>query len=50
MITVALTAIGLSAQFSAMRHTGLRPLLLGGLLWVTVAVSSLALQALFDQL
>jgi len=50
MITVALTAIGLSAQFSAMRHTGVRPLLLGGLLWVTVAVSSLALQALFDQL
>ncbi len=50
LITVALTAIGLSAQFSAMRRTGLRPLLLGGLLWVTVAVSSLLLQALFDRL
>lgn len=50
MITVALTAIGLSAQFSAMRRTGLRPLLLGGLLWITVAVSSLLLQALFGQL
>ncbi|CAN5408339.1 YeiH family protein [soil metagenome] len=50
MITVALTAIGLSAQVSAMRRTGLRPLVLGGLLWVTVGASSLGLQQLFGQL
>lgn len=50
LITAALTAVGLSAQFAAMRSTGHRPLLLGGLLWVVVAVSSLALQRLFGLL
>lgn len=46
MITAALVGVGLSARFGAMRRTGPRPLLLGAALWATVAVSSLALQAL----
>lgn len=49
-ITVALTAVGLSAQFRAMHNAGYRPLLLGGLLWVVVAVTSLILQHVFGLL
>lgn len=48
MITMALTAVGLSAKFGQMRRTGPRPLVLGGLLWVVVAASSLALQRIFN--
>lgn len=44
LITVALSAIGLSIDLSAIRTAGVRPLALGGILWVIVAVSSLALQ------
>jgi uncharacterized integral membrane protein (TIGR00698 family) len=50
LITVALTAVGLSTSFTDMRRTGPRPLLLGGALWVTVASSSIALQAITGQL
>ena len=50
MITVALTAVGLSAQFRAMHAAGYRPLILGGLLWMVVAVSSLVLQQIFGLL
>jgi uncharacterized integral membrane protein (TIGR00698 family) len=46
LIVMALTAIGLSADFGQMRRTGLRPLVLGALLWATVGLSSLALQRL----
>ena len=46
LITMALTGVGLSAQFRQMRATGLRPLVFGGLLWVCVAVSSLIIQQL----
>lgn len=46
MITVALSAIGLSTDVAALRRTGARPLLLGALLWITVTAGSLALQAL----
>lgn len=49
-ITVALTAVGLSAQFRLLRRTGYRPLILGGLLWVVVAISSLLLQRAFGLL
>jgi len=45
LITVALTAIGLSTDLPALRAAGLRPLLLGGVLWLTVTLSALALQA-----
>ena len=43
LITVALTAIGLSTDVEGIRRAGVRPLLLGLILWVVVAVSSLVL-------
>ena len=46
LIAVALSGIGLSVDFAAMRRAGWRPLLLGGSLWVVVSVTSLGLQAL----
>ncbi|MCU1687083.1 MAG: putative sulfate exporter family transporter [Amycolatopsis sp.] len=46
LITTALAGIGLSMRLSVMRNAGPRPLLLGALLWVAVAASSLGLQAL----
>jgi uncharacterized integral membrane protein (TIGR00698 family) len=45
LITVALSAIGLSVRLDRLRATGVPPLALGGILWVLVAVSSLLLQA-----
>lgn len=46
LTTVALTAIGLSTPVRAVRDAGWRPLALGGVLWVLVAASSLALMRL----
>jgi uncharacterized integral membrane protein (TIGR00698 family) len=46
LITTALAGIGLSLRLGDMRKAGARPLLLGALLWVAVAASSLGLQAL----
>ncbi|WP_019203008.1 YeiH family protein [Tsukamurella sp. 1534] len=46
LITWALAAIGLSTDLGALRRTGWTPLLFGGLLWVAVTGSSLAIQAL----
>ena len=46
LVAVALSAIGLSTDVAALRKAGPRPLLLGALLWVTVAAASLGLQAL----
>ncbi|WP_018335521.1 YeiH family protein [Actinomycetospora chiangmaiensis] len=46
LITVALVAIGLSMRLADLRRAGVRPLVLGGCLWVAVAVSSLGIQAL----
>ena len=46
LVSVALSAIGLSTNVAALRKAGARPLLLGALLWVTVATASLGLQAL----
>jgi uncharacterized integral membrane protein (TIGR00698 family) len=46
LVAVALSAIGLSANVPALRKAGPRPVLLGALLWVTVAVASLGLQTL----
>lgn len=45
LITVALTAIGMGTDVSALRRAGARPLMLGGLLWIVVAGCSLLLQA-----
>lgn len=44
LITVALAAIGLSTRFSELRRTGLRPLVLGAVLWAVVGVTGLLLQ------
>lgn len=46
LITTALAGIGLCLRLSDLRGAGVRPLLLGGMLWVLVAASSLGLQAL----
>jgi uncharacterized integral membrane protein (TIGR00698 family) len=46
LITTALAGIGLSMRLADMRRAGHRPLVLGALLWISVALSSLALQAL----
>jgi len=46
LVAVALSAIGLSTNVPALRTAGPRPVLLGALLWITVAAASLGLQAL----
>ncbi len=46
LVAVALSAIGLSTDVAALRKAGHRPLLLGAVLWITVAAASLGLQAL----
>ena len=46
LVAVALSAIGLSTNVPALRTAGPRPLLLGALLWITVAAASLGLQSL----
>jgi uncharacterized integral membrane protein (TIGR00698 family) len=50
LITTALAGIGLGMRPADLRAAGPRPLLLGGLLWLMVASSSLGLQALTGQL
>lgn len=45
LITTALAAIGLTLRPDDVRRAGLRPLALGGILWVAVAVTSLIVQA-----
>lgn len=44
LITVALSAIGLSTDLLALRRTGPRPILLGAGLWLIVSATSLALE------
>jgi uncharacterized integral membrane protein (TIGR00698 family) len=46
LVSVALSAIGLSTNVAALRKAGARPLILGAVLWITVATASLGLQAL----
>jgi uncharacterized integral membrane protein (TIGR00698 family) len=45
LITMALAAIGLSTNAAGIRKAGYRPLLLGAILWATVGLASLGLQA-----
>jgi uncharacterized integral membrane protein (TIGR00698 family) len=45
MITAALAAIGLSTRIRDIRRAGPRPLMLGAILWVAVAITSLSIQA-----
>ncbi|MGN6608730.1 MAG: YeiH family protein [Jatrophihabitans sp.] len=44
LITVALSAIGLTTDVAGFRRAGAKPLLLGALLWILVSLTSLALQ------
>ena len=46
MITAALAAIGLSTDVSHIRRAGARPIALGAILWLTVGLASLGLQAM----
>lgn len=46
MITTSLAAIGLTTDVGHIRRAGLRPLALGAILWLTVGLASLGLQAL----
>jgi uncharacterized integral membrane protein (TIGR00698 family) len=46
MITAALGAIGLSTDTRRIRRAGVRPLVLGAVLWLTVGLSSLGLQGI----
>ena len=50
LITTALAGVGLTADVRLMRRTGLRPLVLGAILWVMVASVSLLLQRATGQL
>lgn len=43
--TLALAAVGLATDLRELRQTGLRPLALGALVWATVAITSIGLQA-----
>jgi uncharacterized integral membrane protein (TIGR00698 family) len=47
LIVVALTGVGLSADPQGIRAAGVRPLLLGFVLWVLIAISSLAIAHVF---
>lgn len=44
MIVVALTAIGMNADFQQMIRTGFKPVLFGLIVWSTVALASIAVQ------
>jgi len=46
LITVALSAIGLSTDLAGLRRAGHRPLVFGASLWVVVSLTSLGLQHL----
>jgi uncharacterized integral membrane protein (TIGR00698 family) len=46
LITVALSAVGLSTDLAGLRRAGHRPLVLGAALWMVVSLTSLGLQHL----
>ncbi len=50
LIVMALSAVGLSTDFREMLKSGFKPLLLGLMVWVTVTVSSIAVQFLTGQI
>lgn len=50
MIVMALSAIGLNADFKKMAKTGIKPILLGLIVWFTVAVVSVGVQSITGQL
>jgi uncharacterized membrane protein YadS len=50
MIILALTAVGLNANFRKFLKTGFKPVLLGLAVWFVVAVTSLVVQYFTGQL
>jgi uncharacterized integral membrane protein (TIGR00698 family) len=48
-IIVALSGIGLGANLPKMIHTGIKPILLGLLVWILVAITSLGVQKMMGQ-
>jgi uncharacterized integral membrane protein (TIGR00698 family) len=50
MIVMALSAVGLSADFKKMLKTGVKPLILGLIVWFTVTVVSLIVQFITGQI
>jgi len=50
MIVMALSAVGLNADFKKMLKSGLNPIILGCIVWISVASSSLAVQYFTKQL
>lgn len=50
MIVLALSAIGLHSDFRAMVKTGLKPMLLGLIVWAAVAITSIVVQKLTGRL
>jgi len=50
MIVMALTAVGLSADFKSMLKTGFKPLALGLIVWFVVSIVSLTVQQFTGQL
>jgi len=50
LITVALAGVGLGANLRKIIKTGPRPIILGMLVWIAVALISLAVQTLYNQL
>jgi uncharacterized membrane protein YadS len=49
-IVMALSAVGLSANFKDMLKTGFKPLLLGLIVWIIVAVVSIGVQFYIGQI
>lgn len=50
LIVMALTAVGLNADLRKMIKTGLKPLFLGLIVWVTVSVASIGVQLVTGQM
>lgn len=50
MIVMALSAVGLSADFKEMLKTGFKPLLLGLLVWMAVSAASIGVQLITGQM
>ena len=50
MIVMALSAVGLSADFKKMLKTGLKPIFLGLIVWFTVAIVSIIVQLITHQI
>lgn len=50
LIIMALSAVGLNTDFKEILKSGFKPLLLGLMVWVTVTVSSIAIQFLTSQI